>query len=152
MKADAFPKLYQDFFADFDRNKAEEMMNELGIDPRQSLKEMSKGTREKMQLVLVMSRKAQVYWLDEPIGGVDPAARDYVLQTILANYNKDAAVIISTHLIADVEKILDDVVFIKQGRIVLHEDADQIREERQMSIEEVFKKEFRCSANISNGQ
>jgi ABC-2 type transport system ATP-binding protein len=151
MKAESLLKLYGDFYSDFDRARAEKMLSELGIDMNKRMSEMSKGMREKIQLSLVMSRRALVYWLDEPIGGVDPAARDFILQTILTNYSREASVVISTHLIADVESILDDVVFLKQGKIVLHENADTIREEKQMSVEDLFKEEFRCSENISSG-
>jgi ABC-2 type transport system ATP-binding protein len=105
---------------------------------------MSKGTREKTQLILVMSRKAKLYLLDEPIGGVDPATRDYILDTIIRNYNPDAAVMISTHLIADVEQVLDDVIFIDRGRIVLQSSVDDIREERGMSVDQYFREVFRC--------
>lgn len=151
MKAENLLKLYGDFYSDFDRARAEKMLSELGIDMNKRMSEMSKGMREKIQLSLVMSRRALVYWLDEPIGGVDPAARDFILQTILTNYSREASVVISTHLIADVESILDDVVFLKQGKIVLHENADTIREKKQMSVEDLFKEEFRCSENISSG-
>lgn len=151
MKAESLLKLYGDFYSDFDRARAEKMLSELGIDMNKRMSEMSKGMREKIQLSLVMSRRALVYWLDEPIGGVDPAARDFILQTILINYSREASVVISTHLIADVESILDDVVFLKQGKIVLHENADTIREKKQMSVEDLFKEEFRCSENISSG-
>lgn len=151
MKPQELLNLYGDFYPDFDRQRAEGMLKELGIDYNKRLGEMSKGTRDKMQLSLVMSRRALIYWLDEPIGGVDPAARDFILQTILANYSKEAAVVISTHLIADIESILDDVIFLKQGKIVLHEEADAVREEKEMSIEDLFKEEFRCSENISSG-
>ena len=151
MKAESLLKLYGDFYSDFDRARAEKMLSELGIDMNKRMSEMSKGMREKIQLSLVMSRRALVYWLDEPIGGVDPAARDFILQTILTNYSREASVVISTHLIADVESILDDVVFLKQGKIVLHENADMIREKKQMSVEDLFKEEFRCSENISSG-
>ena len=151
MKAESLLKLYGDFYSDFDRARAEKMLSELGIDMNKRMSEMSKGMREKIQLSLVMSRRALVYWLDEPIGGVDPAARDFILQTILTNYSREASVVISTHLIADVESILDDVVFLKQGKSVLHENADTIREKKQMSVEDLFKEEFRCSENISSG-
>lgn len=105
---------------------------------------MSKGTKEKVQLILTMSRDAKVYFLDEPIAGVDPAARDYILRTIITNYNPDALVVISTHLIADVENVLDDVVFIKDGSIVLHKDADAIREDEAKSIDRLFREVFKC--------
>ncbi len=136
--------LYQDFFADFDREKAVKMAKDLGLDFDQPMKKMSKGTKEKLQLILVMARQAEVYLLDEPIGGVDPATRDYILRTIISNYNEDAVVIISTHLIADIEQVLDDVVFIKEGRIVLHRSADDIREENAESIDGLFREVFKC--------
>ena len=135
---------YQDFYADFRRDAAEEMLAHLNIPPKQRIKQMSKGTREKVQLIMVMSRAAKLYLLDEPIGGVDPATRDYILSTIIGNYNPDAAVVISTHLIADVEKVLDDVVFINQGRIMLQASVDQIREEKGMSVDELFREVFKC--------
>ena len=135
---------YQDFYADFRRDAAEEMLQHLNIQPRQHIKQMSKGTREKVQLIMVMSRAAKLYLLDEPIGGVDPATRDYILSTIIGNYNPDAAVVISTHLIADVEKVLDDVVFINQGRIMLQASVDQIREEKGMSVDALFREVFKC--------
>ena len=135
---------YQDFYADFRRDAAEEMLSHLNIPPKQRIKQMSKGTREKVQLIMVMSRAAKLYLLDEPIGGVDPATRDYTLSTIIGNYNPDAAVVISTHLIADVEKVLDDVVFINQGRIMLQASVDQIREEKGMSVDALFREVFKC--------
>jgi ABC-2 type transport system ATP-binding protein len=119
---------FEDFYDDFDRDRAMEMLLRLNIGEDMRIKEMSKGTREKTQLILVMSRKAKLYLLDEPIGGVDPATRDYILDTIIRNYNPDAAVMISTHLIADVEQVLDDVIFIDRGRIVLQSSVDDIRE------------------------
>ncbi len=136
--------MYQDFFADFKRAKAEKMLSELGVDMKQEMQKMSKGTKEKLQLCLVMARDADVYLLDEPIGGVDPATRDYILRTIISNYNEDAVVVISTHLIQDIESVLDDVVFLKEGRVVLHEQADAIRAERGESIDKVFREVFRC--------
>ncbi len=136
--------LYKDFFADFNREKAETMISDLGIDMKQQMKKMSKGTREKLQLCLVMAREAQVYLLDEPIGGVDPATRDYILRTIITNYNEDAVVVISTHLIADIESVLDDVIFLKEGRVVLHRPADEIREEKGESVDQLFREVFRC--------
>ena len=135
---------YQDFYADFRRDAAEEMLAHLNIPPKQRIKQMSKGTREKVQLIMVMSRAAKLYLLDEPIGGVDPATRDYILSTIIGNYNPDAAVVISTHLIADVEKVQDDVVFINQGRIMLQASVDQIREEKGMSVDALFREVFKC--------
>ena len=135
---------YQDFYADFRRDAAEEMLQHLNIQPRQRVKQMSKGTREKVQLIMVMSRAAKLYLLDEPIGGVDPATRDYILSTIISNYNPEAAVVISTHLISDVEKVLDDVIFINQGRVMLQSSVDQIREEKGMSVDELFREVFKC--------
>ena len=135
---------YQDFYADFRRDAAEEMLQHLNIQPRQRVKQMSKGTREKVQLIMVMSRAAKLYLLDEPIGGVDPATRDYILSTIIGNYNPEAAVVISTHLISDVEKVLDDVIFINQGRVMLQSSVDQIREEKGMSVDELFREVFKC--------
>lgn len=137
-------KYYSDFFDDMDIDKAEEMLRSLDLDKDMKLKKMSKGTKEKVQLILTMSRDARVYFLDEPIAGVDPAARDYILRTIITNYNPDALVVISTHLIADVENVLDEVVFIKEGNIVLHKDADTIREEEAKSIDGLFREVFRC--------
>lgn len=137
-------KLYADFFTDFDMARAEAMLDDLGIDRKQQMKKMSKGTKEKLQLCLVMARKADVYLLDEPIGGVDPATRDYILRTIISNYNENAVVIISTHLIADVESVLDDVVFIKDGRVVLHEAADDIRQKNGESVDRLFREVFKC--------
>ena len=135
---------FADFYTDFDRDRATEMLLRLNIGENMRIKEMSKGTREKAQLILVMSRKAKLYLLDEPIGGVDPATRDYILETIIRNYNPEAAVIISTHLIADVEQVLDDVIFINSGRIVLESSVDEIREEHGMSVDQYFREVFRC--------
>ena len=136
--------LYQDFFEDFNRSKAEAMIADLGLNMKQEMKKMSKGTKEKLQLCLVMAREASVYLLDEPIGGVDPATRDYILRTIISNYNEDAVVIISTHLIADIESVLDDVVFLKDGRIALHKKAEEIREESGESVDQLFREVFKC--------
>ena len=144
MKVRQLLDFFSDFYADFDRDKATEMLLRLNIDENMRIKEMSKGTREKAQLILVMSRKALLYLLDEPIGGVDPATRDYILDTIIRNYNPEAAVVISTHLIADVEQVLDDVIFINQGKIVLESSVDQIREEHGMSVDQYFREVFRC--------
>lgn len=135
---------YEDFYTDFRRDTAEEMLSHLKIPSKQRLKQMSKGTREKVQLIMVMSRFAKLYLLDEPIGGVDPATRDYILSTIIGNYNPEASVIISTHLISDVEKILDDVIFIHQGHIVLQSSVDAIREEKGMSVDAFFREVFKC--------
>ena len=135
---------YGDFYRDFRREAAEEMLDHLGIQPRQAVKQMSKGTREKVQLIMVMSRAAKLYLLDEPIGGVDPATRDYILSTIIGNYNPEAAVVISTHLISDVEKVLDEVIFINQGQIMLQSTVDDIREEKGMSVDALFREVFKC--------
>ena len=135
---------YQDFYADFRRDAAEEMLTHLNIQPRQRIKQMSKGTREKVQLIMVMSRAAKLYLLDEPIGGVDPATRDYILTTIISNYEPDAAVIISTHLIADVERVLDDVIFLDRGRVVLQSSVDDIRAQQGKSVDELFREVFKC--------
>ena len=144
MKVRQLLDFFEDFYDDFDRDRAMEMLLRLNIGEDMRIKEMSKGTREKTQLILVMSRKAKLYLLDEPIGGVDPATRDYILDTIIRNYNPEAAVVISTHLIADVEQVLDDVIFIDKGRIVLQSSVDDIREERGMSVDQYFREVFRC--------
>lgn len=144
MTTEQLMRMYSDFFTDFNTAKAEKMLSELGVDMKQEMQKMSKGTKEKLQLCLVMAREADVYLLDEPIGGVDPATRDYILRTIISNYNEDAVVVISTHLIQDIESVLDDVVFLKEGRIVLHEQADSIREEKGESIDKVFREVFKC--------
>ena len=133
-----------DFYKDFRRDVAREMLERLGINEKQRIKQMSKGTREKVQLILVMSRAAKLYLLDEPIGGVDPATRDYILSTIIGNYNPEAAVIISTHLIADVEKVLDEVIFINQGQVVLQSSVDDIREKNGKTVDGLFREVFRC--------
>lgn len=133
-----------DFFRDFDAAKANSMISDLGIDTNMRFKSLSKGMGEKVQLALVMSRKAKVYLLDEPIGGVDPAARDYILRTIISNYNPDSLVIISTHLIQEIESVLDDVLFIRDGQIVLHKSPDQIREESGKGVDELFREVFKC--------
>ena len=135
---------YGDFYRDFNRKAAEEMLQHLNIRLTQRIKQMSKGNREKVQLIMVMSRAAKLYLLDEPIGGVDPATRDYILSTIITNYNPEAAVIISTHLIADVEKVLDEVIFINQGQVVLQSSVDEIREEKGMSVDALFREVFKC--------
>ncbi|MCX4372652.1 MAG: ABC transporter ATP-binding protein [Dysosmobacter sp.] len=144
MSAKQLMDFYGDFYQDFRRDTAEEMLARLNIRPGQTVKQMSKGTREKVQLIMVMSRAAKLYLLDEPIGGVDPATRDYILSTIIGNYNPEAAVVISTHLIADVEKVLDEVVFINQGRVVLQSTVDDIREEKGMSVDALFREVFKC--------
>ena len=144
MSAEKLLNMFSDFYADFQPDKAREMLEKLGIDPKQKIKQMSKGTREKVQLILVMSRKAELYLLDEPIGGVDPATRDYILETIIRNYNPSASVVISTHLIADVEQVLDDVIFINHGQIVLKSSVDDIREQQGKSVDAYFREVFRC--------
>lgn len=135
---------FADFYSDFSKPKAYEMLQNLGIDQREQLKTLSKGTKEKVQLILVMARQAQLYMLDEPIGGVDPAARDYILNTIIKNYNPEATVVISTHLIADIERILDDVVFIRNGEIVMTSTVDDIREQKGVSVDALFREVFKC--------
>jgi len=135
---------FEDFYPDFRRDRAEEMLLRLNVPLDRRIRQLSKGTREKVQLILVMSRKAKLYLLDEPIGGVDPATRDYILSTIIGNYDPEATVIISTHLIADVEQVLDEVVFISQGQIVLQQSVDQIREEQNKSVDQLFREVFRC--------
>ena len=137
-------RFFADFYKDFDRDKAMEMLLRLDIDPKQKFKALSKGTREKVQLILVMSRKASLYLLDEPIGGVDPATRDYILDTIIRNYNPSAAVVISTHLIADVEQVLDAVIFIQNGHVTLQSSVDEIREEKGKSVDAYFREVFKC--------
>lgn len=135
---------FNDFYDNFDSKKARKLLKDLKLDENQKLSKMSKGMQEKVQLVLVMSRKALLYILDEPLGGVDPATRDYILDTILNNFNHDASIIISTHLIADIERILDEVVFINDGMIILHEDTDKLREKENASIDEIFRRIFKC--------
>ncbi|MGM9619481.1 MAG: ABC transporter ATP-binding protein [Oscillospiraceae bacterium] len=135
---------FQDFYPDFRRDAAEEMLANLQIPHDLRLKAMSKGTREKLQLILTMSRQARLYLLDEPIGGVDPATRDYILHTIVSSYNPEAAVLISTHLIADVEQVLDEVIFLRNGRVMLQSSVDDIRENRGMSVDALFREVFKC--------
>ncbi len=136
--------LFSDFYADFRADTARAMVGNLGIDLKAKLKTLSKGNREKVQLIMIMSRRAKLYLLDEPIGGVDPAARDYIINSIITNYSPDATVLISTHLIADVEKILDEVIFIREGSVLLHENADSLREREGKSVDAVFREVFRC--------
>ena len=140
----AILQLFADFYDDFDREKAQNMLKDLGIDTTRRFKLLSKGMKEKVQLILVMCRRAKLYLLDEPIAGVDPAARDYILKTIISNYNKNATVLISTHLIADVEGILDEAIFIRDGEILLHDMADNIRNEKGCSIDDYFREVFKC--------
>lgn len=135
---------YGDFYADFNKEKAYAMLESLGLNAKQKFRSMSKGMKEKVQLVLVMSRDADLYCLDEPIAGVDPAARDYILRTIIANYAEGATVLISTHLIADVEKVLDEVVFIRDGKVVRHAVAEELREQYDRSVDALFREEYKC--------
>ncbi len=144
MKATDLFDLFQDFYSDFEYEKALAMCQSLGVEPRDRLKAMSKGTKEKVQLVLVMARKAKLYLLDEPIAGVDPAARDFILRTILTNYNEEGTVLISTHLISDVEKVLDEAIFLKEGKIILHDTVDNIREREGKSVDALFREMFRA--------
>ena len=144
MRVSQLIQFFQDFYEDFNRDKAYDMLNKLGLNSKDRLKTMSKGTKEKVQLILTMSREAQLYLLDEPIGGVDPAARDYILDTIIRNYSEESTVIISTHLIADIEKVLDDVIFLKEGQIVLAKTVDEIREESGKSVDSLFREVFKC--------
>lgn len=144
MKVKDMIAYFSDFYEDFDSERAYGMLEKLNINPNDKLKTMSKGTKEKVQLILVMSRNADIYFLDEPIGGVDPAARDYILNTIITNYNPESTVVISTHLISDIEKVLDDVVMIQNGNLVMHKSVDDIREEYGKSVDEVFREVFKC--------
>lgn len=142
MKVSDAIKFFETFYDDFDKLKAERLLLDLDLDRDMRLSKMSKGMKEKVQLVLVMSRRAKIYILDEPLGGVDPASRDYILQTILKNFEENATLLISTHMIADIEKILDEVVFIDQGKIILQEDADELRKRENSSIDEIFRRKF----------
>ena len=144
MRVEEMVEYFADFYEDFSKEKAYTMLGELHIDRSQRLSQLSKGNREKVQLILVMSRSAKLYMLDEPIGGVDPAARDYILRTIIGNYNPEATVIISTHLISDVENILDEVVFIKEGQLLMQKDVESIRMESGKSIDALFREVFKC--------
>ena len=135
---------FKDFYDNFDYVKARKLLKDLDLDTSLKLSKMSKGMQEKVQLVLVMSRKADLYILDEPLGGVDPATRDYILDTILTNFNEGASVIISTHLIADIERILDEVIFIDKGKIILQSDSDELRKKENSSIDEIFRRMFKC--------
>lgn len=144
MNVDALLGMFQDFYQDFDIEKAREMLHQLNLQGKDKLKSLSKGNKEKVQLILAMSRKAKIYFLDEPIGGVDPAARDYILNTIIRNYSEDALVVMSTHLIADIERVLDEVVFVNRGNMVFHRSVDEIRETEHKSVDELFREVFRC--------
>lgn len=135
---------FKDFYEDFDEAKAKKLLNDLDLDINLPLTKMSKGMQEKVGLVLVMSRKADLYILDEPLGGVDPATRDYILDTILSNFSENASVIISTHLISDIERILDEVIFIDKGKLVLQSEADKLRNKEKSSIDEIYRRMFKC--------
>lgn len=135
---------YSDFYADFDRSRAFEMLTRLSVASDARMRTLSKGMKEKMQLVLTMSRRAKLYLLDEPIGGVDPATREYILNTIIGNYDPDSTVLISTHLISDVETVLDEFLFLKNGFVVRHENIDDVRSEQGKSVDELFREVFRC--------
>lgn len=144
MKVRQAIRYFEEFYEDFDAGRAKALVKDLDLDMDCKIAKMSKGMQEKLQLILVMCRKAQLYILDEPLGGVDPATRDYILDTILCNFNEGASVVISTHLIADIERILDEVIFINQGQIVLSSTADELRQKENASIDEVFRRMFRC--------
>ena len=144
MKVTEVFKMFSEFYKDFDINRAEKLLEDLSLNKNQKISKMSKGMQEKLQLILVMSRDAKLYILDEPLGGVDPATRDYILDTILSNFKEGASVIISTHLIADIERILDDVIFIDDGKIVLTSPADELRNKENKSIDEIFREVFKC--------
>ena len=144
MKVKEVLSYFEDFYDNFDAQKARKLLKDLDLDESQSLSKMSKGMQEKVQLVLVMSRNADLYILDEPLGGVDPATRDYILDTILSNFNENASVIISTHLISDIERVLDEVVFIDKGKIALHSNTDELRKNENASIDEIFRRMFKC--------
>jgi len=144
MTVDSVIEFFTEFYDNFDPETARRLLKDLGLDTKQRLSKMSKGMQEKVQLVLVMSRKAELYVLDEPLGGVDPATRDYILDTILSNFNEGASVIISTHLISDIERILDEVIIIDNGEIVLCGDCDELRTKENGSIDEIFRRMFKC--------
>ena len=142
MRVSDMVRMFRDFYTDFRLETAEDMLERLEISGSERMKSLSKGTKEKVQLALVMSRKAKLYLLDEPIGGVDPAARDFILRTILTNYSEDASVILSTHLIADIEKVLDEVIFLKEGQVVRQDPVDRIREQEKKSVDALFREIF----------
>ena len=144
MRVEQLVEMFTDFYKDFDPARANEMLQKLNLPPKAALKTLSKGNKEKVQLILAMSRNARLYLLDEPIGGVDPAARDYILHTILSNYSENAAVVISTHLIEDIEPALDEAIFLKEGRIFAHRTVDEIRETEGKSVDEYFREVFKC--------
>ena len=144
MKVSEIINYFKDFYNDFSDKKAKKLLKDLDLDINSKIAKMSKGMQEKLQLVLVMSRNADLYILDEPLGGVDPATRDYILDTILSNFNEKASIIISTHLISDIERILDEVIFIDKGKIILQSDADKLRTKENTSIDEIFRRMFKC--------
>ncbi|MFR1831616.1 MAG: ABC transporter ATP-binding protein [Lachnospiraceae bacterium] len=150
MKVKDIVKMFEDFYPDFRKETALDMLNRLNIHLDDRMKTLSKGTKEKVQLVLVMSRNAKLYILDEPIGGVDPAARDFILHTILSNYSEDASVLISTHLISDIEKVLDEVIFLKDGRVVRQDSVDRIRETENLSVDQLFRHIFAVTQSDTN--
>lgn len=147
MRISEMLEYFADFYEDFDMERAKRMLLSLGVDENAKLRTLSKGTREKVQLVLVMSRRAKLYLLDEPIAGVDPVAREFILETILSNRNPDSTILISTHLISDVEKVLDEVIFIRDGKILLQSDTETIRTEQEKTIDEYFREVYKCSEN-----
>ena len=144
MRVEQLVEMFRDFYADFDPAKANEMLEKLELSPKAPLKSLSKGNKEKVQLILAMSRNARLYLLDEPLGGVDPAARDYILQTILHNYSEDAALVLSTHLIGDIEKVLDEVIFLQNGKVLHQAAVDELREETGMSVDAYFREVYKC--------
>lgn len=144
MRVEQLVEMFRDFYADFDPAKANEMLEKLELSPKAPLKSLSKGNKEKVQLILAMSRNARLYLLDEPIGGVDPAARDYILNTIITNYDEQASIVLSTHLIADIEKVLDDVIFLAEGRVALVSSVDEIREKNGKSVDTLFREVYKC--------
>ena len=144
MKVEQILTFFEEFYDNFNKEKAIKLLKDLDLDINLKVSKMSKGMREKLQLILVMSRDAEIYILDEPLGGVDPATRDYILDTILSNFNEGASIIISTHLISDIERILDEVIFIDKGSIVLTSSADELRKKEQSSIDEIFRRRFKC--------
>ena len=144
MKVKDAIKYFEEFYDNFDSKRAKKLLKDLDLDENSKIAKMSKGMQEKLQLILVMSRKAELYILDEPLGGVDPATRDYILDTILSNFNEGASVIISTHLIADIERILDEVIFIDKGEIIVTSSADELRNKENASIDEIFRRYFKC--------
>lgn len=144
MTVNSLLEYFKDFYDNFNIQKAYDMLTRLKINPKDRMKTMSKGTKEKVQLILVMSREADIYFLDEPIAGVDPAARDYILSTIISNYNRNATVVISTHLIADIEQVLDEAIFIQNGKVVMHKSIDEIRSVEGKSVDSLFREVFKC--------